>query len=289
MKIGSEAHKELFCQSFMDSYQDYEPEKLPWPQLDDAALQRLRSIPFWEEALTIEREAGVMVSAFAETVSDPMIRAAIALQGREEARHARLIEFLIQRYDVKISDPPPPVLPANIETAFIDFGFGECLDTFFAFGLFELARQATYFPEALFNIFDPIIHEEARHIVFFVNWITYLQINQGRESKVLQGTHAVWHYSRAIANLVKAFGSGAGDGSGTGFTATGAQTFIDDLTPTQFLETALTENARRMSLFDDRLLQPQLMPRLATIAYRTLKLFPRRQPAARAEISVSKS
>ncbi|MGA7932219.1 MAG: ferritin-like domain-containing protein [Kovacikia sp.] len=288
MKIGSDAHKELFCQSFMDSYQDYDPEKLPWPQLDDATLDRLRAIPFWEEALTIEREAGVMVSAFAETVSDPMIREAIALQGREEARHARLIEYLIRRYDVKITEPPAPVVPANIETAFIDFGFGECLDTFFAFGLFELARQANYFPGALFTIFDPIIHEEARHIVFFVNWVTYLQVNQGREAKILQGTHAVWHYSRAIMNLVKAFGSGAADGSGTGFTATGAQTFIDDLTPTQFLETALKENTRRMSVFDDRLLQPQLLPRLATIAYRTLKLLPQRQATANPEVSVSK-
>ncbi len=44
-----------------------------------------------------------------------------------------------------------------------------------------------------------------------------------------------------------------------------------------------------MSVFDDRLLRPQLMPRLATIAYRTLKLLPQRQPAATAEISASKS
>ncbi len=108
MKIGSEAHKELFCRSFMESYQEYDPEALPWPDLDDATLARLQGIPFWEEAWTIEREAGVMVSAFAETVSDPVIREAIALQGKEEARHARLIEFLIQRYDVKVKGPLLP-------------------------------------------------------------------------------------------------------------------------------------------------------------------------------------
>lgn len=127
MEIGSEAHKELFCKSFIDSHLQYEPDKLPWPVLDDLALERLRAIPFWEEALDTEREAGVMVSAFAQTVSDPLIREAIALQGREESRHARLIEFLINHYDIKVSERPVPVVPDKIETAFIDFGFGECI------------------------------------------------------------------------------------------------------------------------------------------------------------------
>jgi hypothetical protein len=138
MKIGSKEHKQLFCQSFMTSYLEYEPEKLPWSDLDDADLERLRGITFWEEALITEREAGMMVSAFAETVSDPTIRAAIALQGKEEARHARLLEFLIDHYNIQISERPVPKLPQNIEQALIDFGFGECLDSFFASGCLGL-------------------------------------------------------------------------------------------------------------------------------------------------------
>lgn len=286
MKIGSEAHKELFCRSFMESHLKYEPEQLPWPQLDGAALERLRAIPFWEEALNTEREAGVMVSAFAETVSDPVIREAIALQGREETRHGRLLEFLIHHYDIKISERPAPQVPSNIETAFIDFGFGECLDSFFAFGLFGIARQSGYFPEQLFAMFEPILDEEARHIVFFVNWVTYLQISQGRGAGVFRATHALWHYGRALHHLIKAFGSSA-DGGGEGFTATGASTFAADLTPEKFFSTCLEENVRRMSVFDERLLQPQLMPRLTSIARSTLRLLPRRQPSTRAQISVS--
>jgi hypothetical protein len=274
MKIGSEDHKQLFCQSFMDSHLTYEPEKLPWPDLDDTSLERLRGIPFWDEALRTEREAGVMVSAFAKTVNDPMIRAAIALQGREEARHGRLLEYMINRYGIQVADRPAPVVPDKVEQAFVDFGFGECLDSFFAFGMFGLARQARYMPEPFFTIFDSIVQEEARHIVFFVNWITYLQIQQGR-SGILRSAHALWHYGRAIHHLAQAFGSAA-DGSGEGFTATGAKTFMDDLTLPQFLEVTLHENAQRMSAFDDRLLQPMLLPRLSAIALRVLRLLPRR-------------
>ncbi len=288
MKIGSEAHKELFCKSFMESHQHYEPEKLPWPQLDDAALARLKGIPFWQEALRTERQAGVMVNAFAETVSDPMIREAIALQAQEESRHGKLLEFLIRHYDVPITEPPAPTLPPKIEQEFIDFGFGECLDSYFAFGMFDLARQTNYFPESLFTIFDPILYEEARHIVFFVNWVSYMQIQEGRGLAPLRAAHAGVHYGRALLHLAKVFIS-SGDGTGEGFTATGAGTFADNLTPARVFSVCLQENAKRMSSFDDRLLQPRLLPRLSAIALRALTLIPRRPAVAKPEVSVSGS
>ncbi len=276
MKLGSEEHKQLFCRQFLDSHLKYEPETLAWPELDSVFLERLRAIPFWQEALFIEREAGLMVSAFAETIEDSLIRDAIALQGREESRHARLIEYLINHYQIEITEPPPPKLPSNFATAFTDFGFEECLDSFFAFGMFGIARQANYLPEPIFTIFDPILDEEARHIVFFVNWVTYLQIQQGREAKAWQGAHSLWHYGRAIWGLVKTFG-GMDQRDGQGFTAKGATTFMDDLTAEQFFSTCLAENAKRMSVYDPRLLQPQLLPRLSQVALRFLKLLPQRQ------------
>ena len=277
MKLGSEAHKELFCRSFIDSHIEYDPETLPWLELDSVSLERLRGIPFWQEALGIERHAGVMVSTFAETIDDPLIREAIALQGREEMRHGRLIEYLIKRYGVPITEPELEEIPSDMETGFIDFGFGECLDSYFAFGMFEIARQAQYLPEPLFTIFDPILNEEARHIVFFVNWVTYLQIQRGGSLGIFRGTHALWHYGRSIWTLVKAFG-GKGDREDQGFTASRATTFMEDLTPELFFSTCLQENAHRMSQFDPRLLQPQLLPRLSKLALDVLKLFPKRQP-----------
>jgi len=276
MKIGSEDHKELFCCQFRETHLEYEPEQLSWPQLDSVTHDRLRGIPFWEKALDTEREAGVLVSAYAQLIDDPVLQEAIALQGTEESRHARLIKTLIDRYDIEITERPVIELPRNIEQAFTDFGFEECLDSFFAFGLFGIAREAGFFPEQFFTIFDPILDEEARHIVFFVNWFTYLQIHRGQGFLGLRTTKTLWHYGRALRNLIKAFGDA--NPSGAGFTATGASAFTIDLTPEKFLTACLQENQRRMSKFDSRLLQPQLMPRIASIALQTLQLLPRRKP-----------
>lgn len=274
LQLGSKAHKELFCHSFLDSYQDYEPANLPWPDLNAADLEKLRGIPFWQEALSTERNAGVMVSAWAEQIDDPLIKTAIALQGEEEYRHARLLEFLVNYYDIPVEIPDTDPLPRAMETAFIDFGFTECLDSFFAFGMFGIARQAHYLPEAMFNIFDPLLDEEARHIVFFVNWLTYCEL-QKSHPQYLRGMKTIWHYGRALRELVRAFG-GATD-NGEGFTATDASHFMDDLTAELFFKTCLEENAKRMSKFDDRLLQPLLLPRLSQLALSTLTLLPQKK------------
>jgi hypothetical protein len=279
MKIGSEEHKTLFCQSLLDSHVQYEPTELPWPELDTATLERLRGIPFWDEALYTERKAGVMLKTYADTVEDPLIREAIALQAQEEARHGRVIEYMIRYYDIQVPERPEKPLPADLEPAFIKFGYGECFDSFFAFGLFGIARQAGFIPDALFTIFDRLVEEEARHMVFFVNWIAYKQVAEGQAlfrpfNSLRQYTGAML---RRLDNLKGMSRKGKKSTNKKGFTAAGAKSIKVDLSLDTFLETCLQENEKRMSHYDSRLLRPDFLPAVTGVALQTLKLLPKRK------------
>jgi hypothetical protein len=273
--VGSEAHKELFCRSFIATHREFDPEKLPWPDLDGAARDRLRHLPFWAEAIATEIEAGVKISAYAEQVGDPLLREAIALQGREELRHAALLSGLVARYDISVERRPPPQLPANPEQAFADIGYGECIDSFFAFGLFEVTRQSGFCPKPLLDVVEPILDEEARHIVFFVNWEAYQQCHQRRGLRLMRAARALRYYSRAVRRRLGAVRSSAGEG----FTMSSSSRITVDLRPKTFLALCLRENARRLAGFNGGLLRPRFVPALAGLALRSLSLVPSRASA----------
>ena len=200
MKIGSDAHKELFCQTFFDGHVKYEPPELPWPKLEGEPLELLRGLPFWTHARQFESDAGPMIRAVAAVEPDPLIREALELQAFEEERHARLVNYMIELYDLP-ADEAEVEVPRDPVAEFIDFGFEECLDSFGAFGLFRLARDARIAPDPLFDVFDNVMREEAQHIVFFINWYAHREASRGATAGWLRGPRALWHYAKALRNI----------------------------------------------------------------------------------------
>lgn len=269
MKIGSEAHKELFCSHFVASHVQYEPKALPWPELDTTALSRLRAVPFWRQVLHTERRAGAIVQAFAQIIEDPLVRRAVDLQGFEEARHAELLRVMLQRYSIVVAEQPLEGIGADVEMAFKDFGFGECLDSFLGFGVFKIARQSGFLPESLFEIFDTLMFEETRHIVFFINWMAWQQARQG--SGWRRGLTSLRFYGRAVGRLAGTVRRGRAVNDGRDFSATQASMFLEGFTFRRFLEDCYAENARRLGEFDAALLRPRFLPALARAALAALR------------------
>ena len=166
IRIGSPQHRDLLCTTFLETHVAFEPESLPWPKLEPRYVELLRSFPFWSFALSMEQEAGRMITDFAQTIDDPLLRKAIDLQAYEESRHGRLLKYMLNRYEIDF-----PAVPLTNKVVgrddFLTFGFSECTDSFIGFAGFALARAKGVFPDGLLDMFEQILYEEARHIVFF--------------------------------------------------------------------------------------------------------------------------
>ena len=256
----------------LDTFNPYKPAVIDWPKLDSETRDRLVKLPIWDIAVQTEGKARLNVASYAAVTTDPLLRKAIELNAFEEGRHKHVLSNLVAAYGIRLAPEPEYAVQGSPEWAFMVTGYSECIDSFFAFGLFESAKRSGFFPEALVDTFEPVIQEEARHILFFVNWAAWhrrtmpLWRRPFFELKVL----AVWLFliweRIGIARTVE---SGAQDNN---FTVTGAKSVGDDIDVAELIDLCLAENERRMSPYDARLLRPLAVPVAARFARRFMRL-----------------
>jgi hypothetical protein len=158
------------------------------------------------------------------------------------------------------------------EWAFMVTGYSECIDSFFAFGLFETARRSGFFPEALVDTFEPVMREEGRHILFFVNWVAWHRRTMPlwRRPYFELKVFAVWLFLIwERIGIARDMGNGVQDNN---FTVKGAKAVGEDIEVGELIDICLAENTRRMSPYDQRLLRPAFVPAMARLARRFLRL-----------------
>jgi hypothetical protein len=277
IRIGSEQHKTLFCRTLLDTFNPYKPAVIDWPKLDSDARARLVDLPIWDIAVQTEGRARLNVASYGAVIADPLLRKAIELNAFEEGRHKHVLSNLVAAYGITLAPEPEYVVRGDPEWAFMVTGYSECIDSFFAFGLFESAKRSGFFPAELVETFEPVIHEEGRHILFFVNWAAWHRRNMPFwrrpwfELKVL----AVWLFLIwERIGIARDVGSGVQDNN---FTVTGAKAIGDDIDVAELVDICLAENERRMSLYDRRLLRPFAVPALAKLARRFMRAAPKRK------------
>src|SRR5262245_15554616 len=118
-RIGSQAHKRLFCGLMLDTHDPYDPARLAWPALDADAQARLKALPFWNVALETEDDATRDLEALAAIEPDPLLRRAIALQAFEEQRHRHVLDGLTRAYGIEVAPEDDYVQPPDPEWAFL--------------------------------------------------------------------------------------------------------------------------------------------------------------------------
>ena len=79
-------------------------------------------------------------------MKDPALRAALVHMAGEERRHRDVLARLVEAYGIAIQPDGDYALPNDAEWGFLVTGYCECIDSFFAYGLFEMAKRSGYFP-----------------------------------------------------------------------------------------------------------------------------------------------
>jgi hypothetical protein len=277
IRLGSEAHKVLFCQTLLTTFNPYKPAVIDWPNLGQEARDRLVSLPIWDIAVQTEGKARLRVATYGDKIADPLLRKAIELNAFEEGRHKHVLSNLVKAYGIKLAPEPEYLRPRYAEWAFMVTGYSECIDSFFAFGLFEAAKRSGFFPPELVDTFEPVMQEEGRHILFFVNWVAWHRRNLPiwKRPYFALKILAVWAF--LIWERIGIARDVNGNAQNNNFTVNGAKDIGADIDMTDLMDICLKENDRRLSIYDTRLLRPRTVPALVRLIRR---LILRRQPKA---------
>ena len=279
---GSRAHLEMFCRMLLDTHNPYKPAVIAWPRLAAETLRRITSLPIWDIAVQTEGRASIRVATYAATVADPLLREALTMDGAEEARHKVVLSKLVEAYGIALAPEPAYAVPADPLRAWMLTGYSECIDSFFSFGLFEAARQTGFFPDELTETFEPVIQEEARHILFFANWVAWYRrsLPWYRRPAFFFKTLGVWiSLIRDRVSIARGIDS-SGTAHDMNFPANVGDEVSGGVSARALVDLCLIENDRRMSGYDARLLRPTTVPMLARRLRRFLPGAPLPEPAA---------
>ncbi len=275
VRLGSAAHKHLVCAMFRETFNPYKPTVIDWPALTPDARDRLVSLPIWDIAVQTEGKARLRMLAYAHSLDDPDWRAAIELNGWEEGRHKVVLSNLVQAYGIALAPEPAYARPRDTEWAYLVTGFSECIDSFFAFGLFELAKRSGFFPAELVDTFEPVIQEEGRHILLFANWLAWTR-------RTMPWWRRPWFELRVLAvwaflgweriGIARGMDEGKPAAPDNNFTVTGSKAVSDvDVSVPDLMRICLSENDRRFAGYDARLRRPTTMPSLVRFALRFMR------------------
>jgi hypothetical protein len=271
LRAGSPVHRRELCRMMRETFNPYRPAVIAWPKLDPVALQRVTSLPIWDIAVHTEGRARLRFASYAATLETPEVRDALMLNAWEENRHKDVLSSLVKSYGIALGPEPAYRVPRDPAWMYLVTGYCECIDSFFAFGLFELARKSGFFPAELVETFEPVIQEECRHILLFANLVAGQRASLPWWRRILFELRIVgaWFYigweRLVMARNIKA--SGMGSGQDSNFTLTSAQTVAPvEIGVCDFLALCLQENDRRFEGYDPRLVRPTLIPTFARFA-----------------------
>ena len=273
VRLGSPEHLALMCRMLLDTHDPYTPALIDWPSLQEETRQKIVSLPIWDMAVQTEGRTGLFVRTFGETVRDPLLKAAVEMDAFEESRHKTVLADMVRAYGIELEPEPDYVRPRDPEWAFMRSGYSECIDSFFGFGLFRIAKDTGFFPPELIDTFEPVMREEGRHILFFVNWVAWWRRTMPIwrrpwfELKVL----AVWCFLIGARLRMSKGMAGNTRAQENNFTLHGSKELGVEVEFPELAAICLAENDRRLAPYDQRLIRPRFVPGAIRFVHRLMR------------------
>jgi hypothetical protein len=269
IRMGSPEHRRLLSRMLLDTHDPYRPALIEWPELTPETRNRIVGLPIWDIAVATEGRASMNVKAYADMIGDPLLHEAVVMNAYEERRHKVVLADMVRAYGIELGQEPEYKTPRDPEFSFMRTGYSECIDSFFGFGLFKLAKDTGFFPDALVDTFEPVMREESRHILFFVNWVAWWRRTMPWWRRPIFEAKVILVWTALILeriSIAKGMGNDNTRAQENNFTLNGSKELGVEVTFPELARICLAENDRRLAPYDRRLKRPKFVPAMMRLA-----------------------
>ena len=183
---GSYQHKKLFCELLTE----HPVSPLTLPALEPETKQRLAELEIWPWVYGQHQRWGSVAQSFSSMEKGTLLQTAIAQMADNELALAQTLKTLCKKNRLG-------VLVVGNGTAASATMFRQCnyqghLNFFLACGLYEVFQQAGYLQSDLLQVWDQMLNIQARHVLFFFNWLAYQSHVQQKPDYELTGLGSLW-------------------------------------------------------------------------------------------------
>ncbi|WP_293379998.1 hypothetical protein [Phenylobacterium sp.] len=123
------------------------------------------------------------------------------------------------------------------------------------------------------DTFEPVMREEGRHILFFVNWVAWKRRNMPlwRRPWFELKAMAVWLFLIAERIGIAGDMEKSDKAQDSNFTLNGSKELGVEISFPELARICLEENDRRLAPYDARLIRPVFVPNMIRLALRFMK------------------
>lgn len=182
-QVGSYQHKKIFCQLLTESS---DSTSLNVPPLDALTQKRLGELQIWPVLYGQLQRSHAVAQLFSQSVKGTLLQEAIAHLAQDKKAIAQAIRTLCQENQLSDSGFNDAEISTAGDSDFKAISHQDNMGLFWLSGLYELAIQEQYLQADVLNLFDQLLTIQARHSLFFINWLAFeSQVKQKPEFELL--------------------------------------------------------------------------------------------------------
>lgn len=254
---------------------------LTFPALDELTQKRLAELQFWPSIYGQLHRASVIAQSLSQSAQGSLLQGAITQLAQDNLAIAAAVKTFCQERHLTDSNFTKTSVSSPSKSDFKAICHQNNMGLLWMSGLYELAIQEDYLQADILAILDQILMLQARHILFFLNWLAFESHVKQKPEYELKGLLSFLPLKGLWFETFKKLNRSEYDDT-LPIDPDESDYFLGKYGYSDFVQACESNYLARFTGYDERLVQPRTLLQAAKSVRTLLGFWPQRVNAVKA-------